>query len=391
MNRPDLAGPGPSQVDGPFNWEPFLGLSYLLLLFVPLTWNQTPGEFRTWLYPTLLSLPVFLILYQRTYRRRRQLTVVDLLPLALLGYLLIPLNPVAFTYLVYAATFAPYALPGLLRPLLLTAALVGLHAVEVILIRQPQIPLTLICAVVFITLSCINGYFRMEGQRKNAALEISHEQIRRLAAVAERARIGRDLHDILGHTLSLIAVKGSLAQKLAARDLSAAIREMEDVTRTARDSLKQVRAAVTGMQSASLEEALSSARELLELSGVTLTCHRDAEALSPEVETVLAMVVREATTNIHRHARARRAWVEIRAELGVISLLVRDDGRGGAAMRGSGLAGIESRVGSLGGSLGIESTVGHGTEVRVQLPLQHPPGESPSASKASVSAEAART
>lgn len=369
MSRPVLAGRGPPGVDKPFTWEPILGLSYLLLLFVPLTWNQTPEEFRTWLYATLLSLPVFLILYWRAYRRRAQLTLVDLLPLALLGYLLIPLNPVAFTYLVYAAIFAPYALAGLVRPLLLAAALVALQAVEIVLLHQPEIPVTLICATVFISLSCVNGYFRVEDLRKNAALKVSHEQIRRLAAVAERARIGRDLHDLLGHTLSLIAVKGSLAQKLAARDLSAAIREMEDVTRTARESLKQVRTAVAGMRSASLEEELSSARELLELSGVRLTCHRDAAALSPEIETVLAMVVRETTTNIHRHAGARRAWIDIQAELDAVTLLVRDDGRGGASMRGNGLAGIESRVGAFGGMFDIDSAASQGTAVRVQLPL----------------------
>lgn len=391
MNRPDLADRNPPRLSGPFNWEPFLGLSYLLLLFVPLTWNQTPEEFRTWFYPTLLSLPVFLILYWRAYRRRGQLTVLDLLPLALLGYLLIPLNPVAFTYLVYAAMFAPYAIPGLFRPLLLTAALVSVHAAEIVLIHQPEISVTLICATVFIALSCINGYFRVEGHRMNAALNVSHEQIRRLAAVAERARIGRDLHDLLGRTLSLIAVKGSLAQRLAARDVGAAIREMEDVTRTARESLKQVRTAVAGMQSASLEEELSSARELLELSGVTLTCHRDAAGLSPEIETVLAMVVREATTNIHRHAGARRAWIDIRAQPGAVSLLVRDDGRGGASVRGTGLAGIESRVGSLGGMLGVESAVTQGTAVRVELPLHYVAGDSSTVSADPALPEVTRT
>lgn len=384
MSRPDLSGRGwirLSSADEESNWGPFLGLSYLLLLFVPLTWKQTPAEFRTWFYATLLSLPVFLAVYWRTYRRRSRLTLVDLLPMASLAYLLVPFSPLAFTYLVYSAILAPYALPGLFRPFLLSLAFVALYGAEIVLIHQPQIALTLICSTVFITLSCLNGYFRMESDRKNAALKVSHEQIRRLAAVAERARIGRDLHDLLGQTLSLIAVKGSLAQKLAVRDLSAAIREMEDVTHTARESLKQVRAAVAGMQSASLEAELSSASELLELSGVTLTCHRDSAALPPEIETVLAMVVRETTTNIHRHAMARQAWIDIQLKPGIVSLLVRDDGRGGATVRGSGLAGIQSRVGSLGGVLEIDSAVGRGTALRVEMPLDHRAGGSSSISK----------
>ncbi len=391
MSRLDLADrarSGPAPVDGRVNWEPFLWLAYLLLLFAPLTWKQTPEEFRTWLFPTLISLPLFLALYRRLYRRRWQLTLVDLLPMALLGYLLTPFNPLGFTYLTYAAIFAPYALPGLFRPFLLSLALVALHAAEIVVIHQPSILLTVVCATVFIVLSCVNGYFKVEDNRKSAALRLSHEEIRRLAAVAERARIGRDLHDLLGHTLSLIAVKGSLAQKLAARDLSAAIREMEDVTRTARDSLKQVRAAVAGMHSASLEEELTSARELLELSGVAVSCHRAPEVLPPETETVLAMVIREATTNIHRHAMASRAWIEIQHELGSVLLLVRDDGRGGATARGSGLAGIQARVGSLGGVLEIDSAVGHGTVLHVELPLDHRAGDSPPSLTNPVSSEA---
>ncbi len=372
MNRLDLAdrvrgSPRPGE-EG-FNWELFLWLLYLLLLFVPLTWQQTPDQFRSWFFPTLFSLPLFLALYWRVYRRRWRLTLLDILPIALLAYCLTPLNPLAFTYLAYAAIFAPYALRGLYRPLLLSMALVALHAIEIVVIHQPTISLTLICSTVLIVLSFFNGYFRVESNRKNAALKFSREEIRRLAAVAERARIGRDLHDLLGHTLSLIAVKGSLAQRLAARDLSAAIREMEDVTRTARESLKQVRAAVAGMQSASLEEELASARELLELSGVTVTYRRDQAALPSEAETVLAMVVREAATNIHRRAMATRAWIEIQLRLDTVSLLVRDDGRGGVTGRGSGLGGIQSRVGSLGGVLDIDSAAGCGTALRVQLPL----------------------
>ncbi len=393
MSRIDLtdrAQSGSTSAGGEFNWEPFLWLSYLILLFVPLTWNQTAEQFRTWFYPTLLSLPLFVALYWRAYRRRWNLALIDLLPMALFGYVLIPFNPLAFTYLVYAAIFAAYALPGLLRPLLLALGFVALQAIEIVLIRQPSVPLTLVTATVFITLACINGHLRMEGNRKNAALKVSQARVRRLAAVAERARIGRDLHDLLGHTLSLIAVKGSLAQKLAVRDLSAAMREMEDITRTARESLTQVRAAVAGMQSASLEEEVTSARELLELSGMTLSCHRDPTALPGEVENVLAMVVREATTNIHRHAMAKRASIDIRTQLGAVSLLVHDDGCGGVSVRGSGLTGIQSRVDSLGGVLDVDSPAGRGTTLRVELPLDRHT-EGPSTSGEPASAEPAGT
>jgi two-component system, NarL family, sensor histidine kinase DesK len=387
MNRDRIyANPGEQDL----TWEPFLRLSYLLLLFAPLSWKQTPGEFRSWFYPTLLTLPVFLLLYRHDYRKRWRLTPLDLLPFAVLGYALTPVNPLGFTYLVYSAGFAPYVLPGLLRPVLLSVALIIFHAVEIVLIHQPSIPITLVCSVLFITLSCVNSYFSVEVNRKNAALKLSHDEIRRLGAVAERERIGRDLHDLLGHTLSLIAIKSELAGKLLVRDPEEALGEIADVTRTARESLKQVRAAVAGMQPLSLQEELISATKLLESTGVKLTCCGDGAGLPTDTKAALAMIVREAVTNIHRHAGASRAWIEIttasgtdnpamadmtglphdRSGSGVVSLLVVDDGRGGATATGHGLAGIQARVGSLEGILQIESAPGRGTALRVQLPLQ---------------------
>jgi two-component system, NarL family, sensor histidine kinase DesK len=394
VTPPDLTNRvrgGPTAGREPLNWERFLWLPSVCLLFVPLGWKQSSEEFRSWFFPTLLTLPIFLLIYWRVYHRRWRLTLIDLLPIALLGYILTAFNPAAFTYLAYAATFTPYVLRGLLRPLALSLALVALHAVEIVLIHQPQIPLTVISATLFITLSCVNGYFRVEDYRKNAALKFSHEEIRRLAAVAERERIGRDLHDLLGHTLSLIAIKSALAGKLIGRDVGAAAHEIEDVTRTARASLKQVRAAVAGIRSASLDNELDSTRALLGSSGVTLTCHRHAMALPVDTETALAMIVREAVTNIHRHAAANRAWIEISmkravamdtsattasetpshdcSEFDVVLLVISDDGHGGVTTRGQGLAGIQSRVDSLGGALAINSASGRGTTLRVELPL----------------------
>jgi two-component system sensor histidine kinase DesK len=372
------------------NLEPFLWLSSLLLLFVPMTWQSSPAGFRSWFYPTLVSLPLFLALYGRAYHRRWRLSLPDILPFALLAYVLVPLNPIALVYLAYAALFAPYALPGLVRPLLLTLGLIALHAVEIVVIHQPSILITIFWTFLIVIPYVLNSYSRMEITRKNAELKASQVENRRLAAVAERARIGRDLHDLLGQTLSLIAIKSELARKLAPRDFDASLREMEDVMRTARVSLKQMRAAVSGMQSASIDEELRCARALLEPSGVTLTAHRDPGELPVATETALALAIREAATNIQRHAMARRAWIEIRLEppgatraagpespaaraAGTVLLAVRDDGRGGASTQGNGLAGIQSRVASLGGALHIDSPAGHGTALRVALPLD-PPG-----------------
>lgn len=343
------------------NWEPYLWLFFIFDLFVPFAENQTPAELRHWLIPTLLSLPLFLVIYLRQYRKRWHLTLRDLLPIALIGYALLPLNPYAVTYLGYAALFSSYALVGLVRPLLLSFGLIVLFAIEIALLHLPQIGLSLYWAVLLITLSCVSGFFRVKRNRRSVELQ-------RLAALEERERIGRDLHDLLGQTLSLIALKSELASMLVLSDPTAAAREITDVMNTARESLKQVRAAVAGMRSVALADEVNSARTLLESSGVTLTFGRDGDALPPDVETVLGMVVREAATNIHRHAAATRAWIQIKANESVL-LLIGDNGCGGAMVSGNGLKGIHERIRSLGGSFEVDSIRGRGTVLRANLPL----------------------
>jgi two-component system sensor histidine kinase DesK len=222
-----------------------------------------------------------------------------------------------------------------------------------------------------LTACSVGNSYVAEKQRKDAILRVSQEEIRRLAAVAERERIGRDLHDLLGHTLSLIAIKSELAGKLLERNREGAAREIAEVMSVARDALKQVRMAVSGIRATALEGELASARVLLECSGVTVTCQQDTPGLSAEAESVLGMTVREATTNIHRHAGATRAEIRIAmdGDRAHTLLTIGDNGRGGIAKRGNGLEGIRERVQAVGGTLDIDSPPGHGTELRVRLPV----------------------
>ncbi len=356
-------------------WVPFLWLFYLSFLFLPLIAVRARWG---WLGPTLASIPVFLVLYFRLYRRDRRRRLIDVLPIALLSYLLTPLNPAAFTYLVFVTAAAPYAVRGLPGALLLTLAVLTVQAAEMFYLRQS--PLDLAIAAVICLMVCVVNHFQQVAWSKNAALKLSQEEIRRLAAVAERERIGRDLHDLLGHTLSLVAVKSELAGKLIDRDRAAAAREIAGVADIAREALRQVRTAVTGIRSVALASELISAQALLQSSGVALTCRRDEMALPGETETALAMIVREAATNIQRHSGASRACIELtvtsegpEGSAGAVTLDITDDGRGGATANGNGLTGVRERVRSLGGSLRLESPRDRGTALRISLPL---PGQS---------------
>ena len=135
-------------------------------------------------------------------------------------------------------------------------------------------------------------------REKDAALALSQDEVRRLAATAERERIGRDLHDLLGHTLSLITLKLELSRKLFERDPARAKHEMEDAERVAREALAQVRSAVTGIRATDLAAELASAKLLLETTRVQLDYAPPPQGLPPEVERGLALVLREAVTNI---------------------------------------------------------------------------------------------
>ena len=169
--------------------------------------------------------------------------------------------------------------------------------------------------------------------------------------------------------LSLVALKSDLAGRLIERDPQAARNEINEVSRVARDALAQVRRAVTGIRAAGLAAELASARLLLESDGVTLRYDAQEVALPADLETVLALSLREAVTNIQRHARATLAEVALSSTPGHVVLRIRDNGVGSAAVPGNGLGGMRERVESRGGRLRIDSTLRQGTCVEIMLPL----------------------
>lgn len=353
-------------------WTPIYTLGYLVFLFLPavLGWlgdaqAQWVGPTRLW--PTLLSVVVFLPLYFVGYRASGLRQTACMLGIAAIGYALLPVNPFANTYLIYAAGFAATLGGPLWRRMAWLAALLGVMLVEILLLRYPVF-VFLITVIIAVAVFFGNHHF-LESTRKRAELKLSHDEIRRLAALAERERIGRDLHDLLGHTLSLVALKSELAGKLVDRDPAAARRELLEVTRVAREALHQVRSAVTGIRAAGLAAELASARLLLESDGVLFEYELAPVVLPPTVETVMAMTLREAVTNIQRHAHARNARTRLSVEDDEAVLRIEDDGRGGAIAPGNGLSGMRERIEALGGRLRVDSAPGRGTCLQAHLPL----------------------
>jgi two-component system sensor histidine kinase DesK len=218
----------------------------------------------------------------------------------------------------------------------------------------------------------ILGVLEVHRTQRVTALRLARAEVEALARIAERERIARDLHDLLGHSLSIVALKSELAQRLLTRDPDRARTELEEVRDVARTALSEVRTAVRGYRvssGAGLRKELETATRSLETAGVEPDIRTGPELISQrldaEHEGVLALSLREATTNVIRHADAKRCRIEFIDEGDAHGLEVHDDGRGSGGRFGFGLRGMRERVASLGGQLDVVAD--QGTLVRIRF------------------------
>jgi two-component system sensor histidine kinase DesK len=205
----------------------------------------------------------------------------------------------------------------------------------------------------------------------NQALLAAQEEIARLAVSEERDRIARDLHDVLGHSLSLIAIKSELAGRLLPDDPGRARDEIQDVERAARESLASVRETVGGYRRPSLAAELDGARSALSAAGIAGTVEETAGPLPTAVDTLLAWAVREGVTNVLRHSRASRCTIRTSRQGGAAELAIVDDGPPIAPnpSPGSGLRGLAERLAAVGGRLETGLQPGGGYQLLVRVPL----------------------
>jgi two-component system sensor histidine kinase DesK len=207
----------------------------------------------------------------------------------------------------------------------------------------------------------------------NQDLVEAREELARLAVSEERARFARDMHDLLGHSLSVIAVKAELAERLLARDPSRAAEHVADLKTVARDALGEVRDAVSGYRQPTLVSELAGARMALQAAGIEAELESAEVELPAEVEAVLAWAVREGTTNIVRHSGARSCRIAVRPGPTAVSAEVVDDGDGqGRAGTGHGLAGLRERAASVAGEVEAGPGPDGGFRLRVTVPRVRP-------------------
>ncbi|HEX9036166.1 MAG TPA: histidine kinase [Ktedonobacterales bacterium] len=207
----------------------------------------------------------------------------------------------------------------------------------------------------------------------NRDLRIARRELARLAITEERLRFARDLHDLLGHTLSLIALKSELAGRLASVAPERAQAELAGIESAARGALRDVRAAVAGYRQMTLAGELDAARDLLAVAGITCVIRGAGVQPPPAIEAALAWATREASANIIRHSRARSCALTLSADDAQYTLLVEDDGKGALDARGgeepgNGLRGLAERAARLGGTLSSGPRAEGGYALRFTVP-----------------------
>ncbi len=351
-----------SPVDKDHRWIPLIWLPYFGFFILQPVVDHASA--KIWLVDALGGI-MFLLFFFGMFWDRGIRPKLYLAGIVLLGLALAPINFGASTFFIYACCFAPFLVESEWAALRVIGIIVGLAALDSWLFHLN--PWFLFYAGGLALMLGGGNIFFAQRNRANEKLRMAKEEIEHLAKIAERERIARDLHDVLGHTLSVIILKSELAGKLIDRDPERAKAEIADVERTSREALSEVRSTIRGYRAHSLEAEFKHAQATLETAGVALKAESVEIALTPAQESVVSLIVREAVTNVVRHAGARNCSLRLAPMNGSCLLEVQDDGRGGSLVEGNGLRGMRERIEALGGTL--ERETGSGTKLTIQFPL----------------------
>jgi len=316
-----------------------------------------------WLW-LILAVALFVPLYLFSHSGPRRFRWVGVLGMFVLAMVYVPFNQSSWGIFIFIAVSIPEVSES-------ANTVIGLFLLQCAAIAVESWLLHLSAWVwsmgVSFTLLWGMNRLRMKQKAKaDAKLRMAHEEIEQLAKTAERERIARDMHDVLGHSLSLIVLKSELAGRLLENQPSRAALEIAEIETAARQALAEVRKTITGYRSEGFASELTRAAQVLETAGVRLNKPAKAPYLTPRHEATLSLVLREAVTNIVRHAEASECSIEVSTAKDRTQLVIADDGRGDIRQEGNGLRGMRERVQELGGSLSLDSH--RGTRLHIELP-----------------------
>ena len=342
---------------------PYVWLVYLAMFFIPLF---TPRQHPHLEWITYSASLVFLFIYFNGYHAKGWRILNHIIALTLLAIAVAPYNPFSSVFTVYAAAFCMLvpSIPNQIRVLTAVISVTAVSSFVFSLSIYFYLP-----ALTFGTFIGVINIYQREIARKRQALKLSQKEVKKVATIAERERIARDLHDAVGHHLAVIALKAELAEKQLDKQPDKTKDTLKELQQLARDTLKDVRSVVSGYHAASLDEEITNTKAVLQTQGIDVECDYQSVDLNEAVSRDLALILRELVTNIIKHAHAHRVRIRVDCEQDLLGLHVKDDGRGFQKQehQGSGLKGITQRVERLGGKL--ELSTQHGTDIQIRIPL----------------------
>ena len=343
-------------------WAPYVWLVFLSFFFFQPFFDH--ASTREWVI-TITATVVFVSMYFAIFWVRPPVTYLLVIGMAVMGISLARVNPGSSVFVIFCSSFLPWIFNKTRHALVALITLLAVVGADAAFFHAPM-GFWVASIVVPIGVCGSNLYFA-EKVRSDTKLRMAHEEIEHLAKVAERERIARDLHDVLGHSLSLIIVKATLAGKLLEKYPEKAKSEIADIEKVSREAIAEIRATLRGYSNYKLSEELQRAKAALGSAGIELEAETAEVSLTPAQESVLALITREATTNVVRHAHARRCWVRLGASNENCVLEIGDNGRGGFEGEGNGLRGMRERIEALGGKLERDTSMG--TKLRFAFPL----------------------
>lgn len=342
--------------DGPWPW-------LILIVNYGIPWLWMPPSERE-LILSALALTGFVLIYWRSFHQSGGALVLSIILMVSIGIVLVPVGGAWSVLAIYPAIQAARLRPRWRAvwaiPLCVAAFLIaGFVSAQPIAWWLPSLILPIVLGGAMLS--------RQAFYDRTRALLATQEEVRRLAALAERERMARDVHDLIGRTLTLIALKAELLERLAVRDGTAAAKEAHSIGEQARAGFAEIRAALDGHSGGSLAGEIAASVAALEAAGVRANAHGDAAAMPPETGAILAMTLREAVTNVIRHAEADLCTIELKREAGQMTLSVGDNGAATAIVEGNGLTGMRLRLAAAGGTLVIRT--GASTMLVASVPI----------------------
>ncbi len=358
-------------------YAPYIWLLYLFIFFVSLS-QYHPVE-NSFLYASIGTL-TFLAAYFNGYWANSKQVHWNILAILIIGTLMTYLSAGASVFFVYAGAFCCRL--GSTRKAVIGLALIAVWIAALAWLADYG-SYFYIPGILFTFLIGGVNIYQHDLSLKRKELILTQQEVRHLARTSERERIARDLHDLIGHTFSVITLKAELANKLMDKDIEKAKQEISSLENLSRDALSQVREVVTGYRTSDLNTELAHAKYVLESNEIHFEYQQDEVELSDVSNKELAIILKELVTNILKHSKATKVTAKVETLNEQVQLTVNDNGVGfnstadksNATANGSfGLQGISERVKKLNGKFSIQSD--QGTQIKIDVPINAEPPSS---------------